>query len=328
MSRKRKASDLDLEKNQVKKSRTNVTQSQASVPGPSTPKSKGKRKGKDKETVRSPERRLARYRGHCPISVEERLDRALAQRFFLIHRERDDGTLREVFTVSGSTGNVYTVTISNLPNCNCPDSLKGNHCKHIMFVFFKVLQVPRSSFHWYQKALLNSELQEIFDAAPAPPQLRAHGSIADARIIQAWNRATGRVDAETSTAAATSNVTDNRRIPTPEDDCPICYDSMHDENKTTVESLVGSLEWCHQCCNAVHKGCWDNYLKFQRTKSTEPVKCVWCRAPWRNEMTSGGGTKASEGYVNLAGLPGMEDVGPERDHSTYHFYSGRRYSRY
>ncbi|KAG7087892.1 hypothetical protein E1B28_011939 [Marasmius oreades] len=344
VTRKRKASELKEEHpstNNNKKSRTSATQTHAThtspiaQPGPSnepslaaegTPKSKGKRKGKEKQAKPESEKRLARYRGHCPINVEERLDRALAQRFFLIHREREEGSLRETFTVSGSTGNVYTVVVDNLPRCDCPDALKGNHCKHILFVFFKVFHLHRSSSHWYQKALLNSELQELFDAAPAPPQLRGHGSLADDRIIEAWKGVTGRADP----SAAASSSTENRRIPTPEDDCPICYDTMHDPSKTTLESLTGVLEWCKRCGNAVHKPCWNNYLGYQRTKSTEATKCVWCRAPWylSDSSPNKSGGKSQEGYVNLAGLPGMEDINTARDYSTYHSYSRRRYSRY
>jgi len=69
----------------------------------------------------------------------------------MIERERLEGELKEAFKVLGSTGNVYTVTISHVPSCDCPDALKGNHCKHILFIFLKVLGVPESSGHYYQK---------------------------------------------------------------------------------------------------------------------------------------------------------------------------------
>ena len=72
----------------------------------------------------------------------------------MIDRRRNDGELREEFSVLGSTGNVsdpttsfisrhltstqvYTVTIDRTPRCNCPDALKGNHCKHILFILIK-----------------------------------------------------------------------------------------------------------------------------------------------------------------------------------------------
>lgn len=69
----------------------------------------------------------------------------------MIGRERLDGALQETFDVLGSTGNVYTVTISHIPKCTCPDASKGNHCKHIIFVFLKILSVPDTSSYYYQK---------------------------------------------------------------------------------------------------------------------------------------------------------------------------------
>lgn len=36
--------------------------------------------------------------------------------------------------IVGTTGNIYTVTISYEPSCTCPDAMKGNQCKHIIYV--------------------------------------------------------------------------------------------------------------------------------------------------------------------------------------------------
>lgn len=72
----------------------------------------------------------------------------------MIERERQPNVLREQFKVLGSTGNVYTITIDNVPSCDCPDFLKGNHCKHLIFVFLKILGVKESSHFYYQKYVL------------------------------------------------------------------------------------------------------------------------------------------------------------------------------
>lgn len=37
------------------------------------------------------------------------------------------------FDMAGTTGNVYKVIIGKVPFCSCPDSLKGNQCKHICY---------------------------------------------------------------------------------------------------------------------------------------------------------------------------------------------------
>lgn len=67
----------------------------------------------------------------CPKATLERADRVFAQRFFCVDRKRTSPTA-EHFSVLGSTGNLYTVKIQNLPSCDCPDGAKGNHCKHLV----------------------------------------------------------------------------------------------------------------------------------------------------------------------------------------------------
>ncbi|KAJ2912463.1 hypothetical protein MD484_g7946, partial [Candolleomyces efflorescens] len=97
-----------------------------------------------------------------------------------------------------------------------PDAGKGNHCKHILFVMTKVLQVPESSSLWYQKALLTSELETIFANAPIAPN-----AVTSRRVQEAYARATGKV----SESAATTD--SKKKIPEEEDDCPICYETMY-----------------------------------------------------------------------------------------------------
>lgn len=75
-----------------------------------------------------------------------------------------------------------------MPTCSCPDGIKNETCKHILFVMFKVLAVPVESnicassssarrtlllltarVPGYQRALLLPELTALFAAAPANP---------------------------------------------------------------------------------------------------------------------------------------------------------------
>jgi hypothetical protein len=134
-------------------------------------KPKRKQKKKDKEPAE--EKRLARFKAACPKSIQERVDRVRSQRFvlglcliprwvigdwlgsrdrfYMIDRSREGDELKETFKVLGSTGNVYTVTIEQLPKCDCPDATKGNHCKHLVFVLLKVLNVDEASGYHYQK---------------------------------------------------------------------------------------------------------------------------------------------------------------------------------
>ncbi|KAF8481285.1 hypothetical protein DFH94DRAFT_449321 [Russula ochroleuca] len=259
-----------------------------------TTSSKSKRLRKDPESSdATPEKRAAIFKKACPKNILDRVARVMSQRFFMIDRRREGEELCEEFKVLGSTGNVYTVTIGRKPSCDCPDATHGNHCKHILFIFLKVLQVPQSSGLWYQKALLASELQSIFANAPQAPNALAHDNVRDA-----YARATGKAPSSTPSDS-------RRRIPGPEDSCPICYEDMQD---------ISKLVFCDECGNALHTECFGQWRR--RAGSAAEVTCVWCRAKWPTGVKGGAGASpTTEGYVNLGGIAGL---GGERDTSSYH----------
>ncbi|KAH8997593.1 hypothetical protein EDB92DRAFT_1447818 [Lactarius akahatsu] len=229
---------------------------QEQAPQTSPPKAKRLRKDPQSSDVSLTEKRGAKLKKSCPKNILDRVARVMSQRFFMIDRRREGNELREEFKVLGSTGNVYTVTIGKLPSCDCPDASRGNHCKHILFIYLKVLQVPQSSGLWYQKALLTNELESIFTNAPLAPGVLAHDSVRNA-----YASATGK----NQTAESSST---KRRVPGPEDSCPICYESMHGESE-------GRLTFCEECGNALHSECFEQWRR-----SAAKLTCVWCRAEW------------------------------------------------
>ncbi|KAI9512842.1 hypothetical protein F5148DRAFT_1160312 [Russula earlei] len=271
-------------------------QPQAETPAPLSVKTRSKRARKDPQgqgsDATAPEKRGAIYKKACPKNIKDRVARVMSQRFYMIDRRRESGEPREEFKVLGSTGNVYSVNIGRVPSCNCPDASRGNHCKHILFIFLKVLQVPQSSDLWYQKALLTSELQNIFANAPQAPNALAHD-----KVLEAYARATGK--------ASTSTPSDSkRRIPGPEDNCPICYESMHEVSQD-------KLMFCEECGNALHTECFDQWRR-----SAAELTCVWCRAKWARWVDdTAGASRASEGYINLGPVAGLS---AQRDTSSYH----------
>ncbi|OCK86515.1 uncharacterized protein K441DRAFT_650065, partial [Cenococcum geophilum 1.58] len=40
----------------------------------------------------------------------------------------------EAVDIAGTTGNIYTVTISKTPGCTYPYAEKGHQCKHIVYI--------------------------------------------------------------------------------------------------------------------------------------------------------------------------------------------------
>ncbi|KAJ7874897.1 hypothetical protein B0H13DRAFT_1632922 [Mycena leptocephala] len=305
-----------------------ASSSYTSLPAQSPPAKKTRRKAGD-PTAPPQEKRGAVFKKKCPQNILDRVDRVMTQRFFMVDRKRVEGEFKEEFKVLGSTGNasayryssvcsypqiqIYTVTIQHKPSCDCPDAQKGNHCKHILFIYLKVLQVTQASGVWYQKALLTSELETIFSNAPLAPNALAHP-----RIREAYARATGKSQAPSTPEASTGP---KKRVPGEDDDCPICYDNMHG-------AAEGSLTFCEECGNAVHGECFAQWKQTSAKQGTK-LTCIYCRAVWPSPAVAGGarGSGArttSGGYINISNVAG---VSPQRDTTTY-YHGPRRGHRY
>ncbi|RHY88558.1 hypothetical protein DYB37_005763 [Aphanomyces astaci] len=198
-----------------------------------------------------PEKRLARYRTVASQQTQDRIARAIHQRMFLIEKQVKS-PLHQTFAVLGSTGNIYTVSIEFVPACTCPDFLKGNLCKHILsvclplksgfcslswsrFVYLKCLRVPATSPHVFQKALLTSELQEIFEtASQADPT-----AVANARVVTHYRAALA-----SGASADTLDLGGVQQKSLDAADCPICFEAL-DDGRPVV--------WCkEQCGNNIH----------------------------------------------------------------------------
>ncbi|KAJ6790277.1 hypothetical protein PWT90_07508 [Aphanocladium album] len=147
------------------------------------------------------EKRLRAFRHAQPRAFDAVWERATTERFFVLKRERCDADEcpQEEFELAGTTGNVYSVKIARQPVCNCPYALKGNQCKHTIYILHRVLKAPRNLV--YQLALLGSELRQIYDNLPQ-------------------TGARGEDDAE------------NRK--SVEGECAICYMDLDKEDKKTI----------------------------------------------------------------------------------------------
>lgn len=164
--------------------------------------------------------------------------------------------------------------------------MKGNHCKHIVRLWnfsvslfanvhsvicvcqrsvenysvtrrrlkrtATVLQVPFESHVWYQKALLSTELEEIFASAPMAPNDVSHP-----RVLEAYARVTGKTP-----AGAAGDDGKRRRKIDKGTECPICYEDMFG----VQDSL---LAFCDTCGNALHNECFGQCNVF--SPPLEPV---------------------------------------------------------
>ncbi|GAA5893907.1 RING finger protein [Sporobolomyces salmoneus] len=259
------------------------------------------------------EKRLKLYKRACPKATQERVDRVMSQRFFCIGRTRTS-EITEEFKVLGSTGNVYTIRVGHVPTCDCPDGQKGNHCKHILFVFLKILQIPQSVNLWYQSALLTPELQAIFANARPAPQTQL-----EERVKKLYKIATGEAEPEPEGETEDTGLV-KKRIPKEDDSCPICYEDFEPGSE---QGLVFCLS-PQGCGNPLHVPCFQNWAR-----TATPVTCPLCREKWTDSNATAGGAVAGpsysrEGYLNLASSAG---ISTKRDTSTY-YYGPRRGESY
>ncbi|QIW97456.1 hypothetical protein AMS68_002974 [Peltaster fructicola] len=203
------------------------------------------------------------------------LKRAREQRLFVLQREHgveedchahhDDCPIEE-FLIAGSTGNVYTVTITHKPTCTCGDWIfRRRSCKHILYILHHTLKVPDHLKH--QDAFLTSELREIVEHAPPMPE------------------------------AVQEEKLDNKRKPI-EDDCPICCMAFEEgENVVWCED---------SCGNNVHKECFEKWAQTRPHNVTCPFcRAEWHKsAPKTQTMTMTEVAmpvyRNSNGYLNVA----------------------------
>jgi hypothetical protein len=263
------------------------------------------------------EKRAKNYRSKCPDKLQERILRAATQRLYLVRRDEvnvdpdannDDGECKCNFVVLGSTGNVYTVTLQDVPHCTCPDFVrKQDLCKHVLFVYLKVVGLPVSNPLVYQKALLRTELREIFSILS---QRRVGGTVASVLANDRVRESYARLE-NGGTALEEGDLADNaggvkrRALDEGESDCPICFDPMSGGADTT---------FCRAMCgNNFHAECIRIWLREQRDKT-----CPNCRQPWDDGKATASQHQQSptspEGYVNLGTIQGQPI---RRDTSTY-----------
>ncbi|KAI3875519.1 hypothetical protein MKW92_022104 [Papaver armeniacum] len=90
-----------------------------------------------------------------PSLSGDRVRKALHESICLLHRSEGK------FFVLAATGNVYTVTLSTTPvcRCNCPDSVVP--CKHILFVFLRVLGISQNDRRLCRKRLKPCQLADL-----------------------------------------------------------------------------------------------------------------------------------------------------------------------
>lgn len=297
-------------------------------------------------------------------AVMDRVGRALAQRLYLVQRRDisrgpagvggaasteagetptgPDDKWHAVFAVFGTTGNVYECHVCANPSCTCPDfagdvrsgggasaggrgGRHGGHiCKHLLWVYMRVLGVQRDDRVLCQVALLQSELAKML----ATPTRAQRAELAAKTVREAYLAYTGGVRGTeelgpppvTRQPVKGSADSDGDEEPVT---CPVCFDPLEDPADVAARnesSLAGAASgaafgasncervgsgakvwWCRGGCGGnVHSACMRRWID----RSGMAPACPLCRATWVSQddicAVRDGGDEFSTGHAVVA----------------------------
>lgn len=195
-----------------------------------------------------------------------RKQRGINQKLYLIETcAYDPVVLSRSYVIMGSTGNAYTVTISNIPKCTCPDhTLNNNRCKHIYFVLIRVMMYQSVDKSIYT----DNDLTQMFINIP-----QITNSIhADKNIVDKYHE----LNKLNNEQIDSHNNLDKDKL---DDLCPICLDDLENGEE---------IDYCKYSCNkVVHKECFNI---FQIKNGSY---CLYCKKPWTKNSDNGV-------YINLS----------------------------
>ena len=158
--------------------------------------------------------------------MSSRIERCFNDNIYLIESFPYLETENErTYLIMGSTGNVYTVIISNKSSCTCPDYRKRKkRCKHIYFVLIRIMKVENPE----KKIFSNEELKEMFNNIP----LITNNLIIDKNKREKFYEMTNKINLNKSKKKIEQKINDN-------DICPICLDSLNNGKE---------LDYCKYSC--------------------------------------------------------------------------------
>lgn len=200
---------------------------------------------------------------HICLKQKDRIIKSSYQSFYLLKTTftKDGFHLK----ITGSTLNIYTIIVENFKfYCDCPDNQfcsKNNlYCKHICFVIYFIGNINDINI-FINKVLTSSQYDNIVSRLKV--NCSDDPNIINSYLIQKFKK-------------VNSNIT-ARNL---EDDCPICFLSLkQNENET-----------CYNCLNAIHKDCNKRWIEYNTT-------CVFCRNDtWNNTKN----IFTVDGYLNIS----------------------------
>ncbi|KAK4854067.1 hypothetical protein QYF36_018495 [Acer negundo] len=215
--------------------------------------------------------------------VADRIGRALRHHLRLLHRTADS-----IFFVLGVTGNVYTVTLSSSPSCTCPDRIRP--CKHILFVYIRVLGVSTDDTCLRRRNLSPYHLNRLLNKPTFVNSLAGAGLRERFRGLffqQQRNNNNNSCSSSSSSSDDHNNGGDVEKRVEDGSTCPVCLD----------DGGRGSVVSCGTCRNWIHEEC---FMRWKKSGGRRAASCVICRAKWKVATVQ-------DKYLNLGPYLHQED---------------------
>lgn len=230
-------------------------------------------------------------------AAKERKKRALKETLYLMNIAESESKTSKDFSVMGSIGNIYTVNISANSNCNCPDYIRREEfCKHIYFVFYKVLKIPNDL---EAEEITEMELENLFENCDSI----SRSIYANSQLREAF------INRVKSDAKNLDENNPNIKKQLIDDNCPICMEDLKS----------GKIDFCKNGCGkSVHVEC------FRRWQQKNNSNCVYCRTEW--EKTSINNINANADYINVYSI--TNHTVPQRKSDAYFNYRSHNYRRH
>jgi hypothetical protein len=228
---------------------------------------------------------------HLSYHQKNRFFRIFSDNFYLLDILKYPDNTK--FFISGSSKNVYTVTIfeNKKMTCNCPDMKSWAKeydcvCKHCCFILFRVLDIYK---HYENNNQLNffkdlefdddeynfieSKMLELISKFN-PNEINSNkNNIINIELIQKYNKIK---DLKIRNGKEKYKV--NIGLEVKEDVCPICFLELKNEE----------IVKCPCCNNIIHKECMEKWLGMGKSN------CVYCRSDvWKDYL------KNEDEYKNL-----------------------------
>ena len=213
---------------------------------------------------------------------EKRYAKLRSERFYLLGHETDSKGNYQ-YHISGSTRNVYTVTIYPTDVkifCTCPDAkswaAKYNCiCKHALFVLYRVLKVFDKTTHPFFDRLWFTPV-ELECIQLSTEFLQSH---LDDRVVKQ--------DLVYRFKALCDDTVDNENTPVirfdSDDLCGVCFLELADSSEAFIA--------CPKCKKVAHKECVDKWV------SSGQQLCVYCRQDvWGKVINRSSGDYKNLGY--------------------------------